>query len=146
MLDSQFRGMKQTLEQPEAQDMSRVKDMLADLNTMLDADARGEHKQADFDHFMDRYGDLFPDSPANLEELVDSLVRRMAAAQRLLDSLTDYQRGELSGLMSAALEDTGLAAEMARLADALRCGGPTWTWTAILVARPDDRPGAAGTR
>ena len=26
---------------------------------------------------MAQYGDMFPDSPQNLEELVDSLVRRM---------------------------------------------------------------------
>ena len=64
---------------------------------------------------MAQYGDFFPDSPQNLEELVDSLVRRMAAAQRLLNSLTDEQRDELAGLMAQALEDAGLAAEMARL-------------------------------
>ncbi len=55
---------------------------------------------------------------------MDSLVRRMSAAQRLLDSLTDSQRDELSGLMSQTLEDAGLAAEMTRLADALRARRP----------------------
>ena len=124
VLDSQFRGMRQTLAEPDPQAMQRVKDMMAALNAMLDADARGEHTQQDFDDFMASYGDLFPDSPANLEELVDALVRRMSAAQRLLDSLTDSQREELSGLMSQALEDAGLAAEMTKLADALRARRP----------------------
>jgi len=120
VLDSQFRGMKDTLAQPDPDAMARVKDMMADLNAMLEADARGEHTQQDFDAFMGKYGDLFPGAPENLEQLVDSLVRRMSAAQRLLNSLTDEQRSELSGLMSQTLEDAGLAAEMARLADALR--------------------------
>jgi uncharacterized protein with von Willebrand factor type A (vWA) domain len=124
VLDSQFRGMKQTLEQPDPEAMQRVKDMMAALNNMLDADARGVHAQQDYDSFMAEYGDLFPDSPANLEELVDSLIRRMSAAQRLLNSLTDDQRGELAGLMSQTLEDAGLAAEMTRLADALRARRP----------------------
>jgi uncharacterized protein with von Willebrand factor type A (vWA) domain len=124
VLDSQFRGMKQSLQQPDPEAMQRVKDMMAALNEMLDADARGTHTQQDFDDFMDQYGDLFPDSPSNLEELVDSLVRRMAAAQRLLSSLTDAQRDELSALMAETLEDAGLAAEMARLADALRTRRP----------------------
>ncbi len=124
VLDSQFRGMKQTLSEPDPGAMQRVKDMMAALNQMLDADARGTHTQQDFDSFMASYGDLFPDAPADLEELVDSLVRRMSAAQRLLDSLTDEQREELAGLMSQALEDAGLAAEMARLADALRARRP----------------------
>jgi uncharacterized protein with von Willebrand factor type A (vWA) domain len=124
VLDSQFRGMKQTLQQPDPEAMQRVKDMMAGLNEMLDADARGTHTQQDFDNFMAQYGDLFPDSPSTLDELVDSLVRRMAAAQRLLSSLTDAQRDELSALMSQTLEDAGLAAEMARLADSLRTRRP----------------------
>ena len=124
VLDSQFRGMRQTLAEPDPEAMQRVKDMMAALNDMLDADARGEHTQQDFDDFMASYGDMFPDAPANLEELVDTLVRRMSAAQRLLDSLTDEQRDELAGLMSEALEDAGLAAEMSRLADALRTRRP----------------------
>jgi uncharacterized protein with von Willebrand factor type A (vWA) domain len=124
VLDSQFRGMKETLQQPDPAAMQRVKDMMAGLNAMLDADARGTHTQQDFDDFMARYGDLFPDQPRDLEQLVDSLVRRMSAAQRLLGSLTDAQRAELSGLMAQTLEDAGLAAEMARLADALRARRP----------------------
>src|SRR6185437_7601779 len=83
VLDSQFKGMKQALENPDPAAMQRVKDMLADLRQMLDADTRGEHRQQDFDDFMGQYGDMFPDNPANLEELVDSLVRRMMAAERL---------------------------------------------------------------
>jgi uncharacterized protein with von Willebrand factor type A (vWA) domain len=124
VLDSQFRGMRQTLANQDPEALQRVKDMMSELTDMLEADARGEHTQQDFDNFMDRYGDMFPDSPANLEELVDSLVRRMAAAQRLLDSLTDEQRDELAGLMAQALEDAGLATEMDRLADALRSRRP----------------------
>jgi uncharacterized protein with von Willebrand factor type A (vWA) domain len=133
VLDSQFRGMKEVLERPDAEAMQRVKDMLADLNGMLEADSRGQHTQADFDRFMDSYRDLFPDDPRNLEELVDSLVRRASAAQRLLDSLTEGQRDELAGLMDQTLQDAGLAAEMARLADLLR------------ARRPDmDMPGGSG--
>ncbi len=124
VLDSQFRGMKQALADPDPAALQRVKDMMSDLTGMLEADARGDHTQRDFDDFMSRYGDMFPDSPGNLEELVDSLVRRMSAAQRLLDSLTDAQRDELAGLMSQALDDAGLAAEMSRLADALRSRRP----------------------
>ena len=124
VLDSQFRGMRQVMQNPDPQAMQRVKDMLADLNEMMAADARGEHTQADFDQFMERYGDMFPDRPQNLEELVDSLISRMAAAERLLRSLSDEQREELAQLMANALEDAGLAAEMARLADALRSRRP----------------------
>jgi uncharacterized protein with von Willebrand factor type A (vWA) domain len=128
VLDSQFRGIKEQMSEPNAEGMQRVKEMLAALTDMIEADARGEHTQEDFDEFMAEYGEFFPDSPANLEQLVDSLVRRMAAAQRLLNSLTDEQREELSGLMAQAMEDAGLAREMARLAEALRARRPDIDW------------------
>ena len=134
VLDSQFRGMKQALQSPEPGAMERVRDMLADLNEMLAADARGEHTPDDFSRFMGKYGDLFPDNPRDLEELVDSLVSRMAAAERLLNSLSDEQRAELADLMAQALDDAGLAAEMSRLADALR------------TRRPDFNPGYGDPR
>ncbi len=124
VLDSQFRGMKDVLQNPDPEAMQRVKDMLADLNGMLDADARGEHTQEDFDAFMAKYGDMFPERPANLEELVDQLARRAMAAQRLMSSLSPEQQDELAGLMQQALGDAGLAAEMARLSDALRARRP----------------------
>jgi uncharacterized protein with von Willebrand factor type A (vWA) domain len=124
VLDSQFRGMKQALQQPDPATMQRVKDMMSDLSAMLEADARGEHRQEDFDEFMGKYGDFFPDNPRNLEELVDSLVRRMAAANRLLESLSPEQRAELAEMMDLAMADAGLAAEMSRLAGALRARRP----------------------
>jgi uncharacterized protein with von Willebrand factor type A (vWA) domain len=134
VLDSQFRGIRQALQNPGQGAIGQIRDMLADLNEMLTADARGEHTQADFDRFMDKYGDFFPDNPRNLEELVDSLISRMAAAERLLSSLSDEQRAELADLMAQTLEDAGLAAEMGRLADALRS------------RRPDFNPGFGDPR
>src|SRR6202451_3249571 len=103
VLDSQFRGMKQAMENPDPEAMQRVKDMLGDLNTMLEADARGEHTQDAFDQFMDNYGDLFPDQPENLEELVDSLMRRMAAAERLVASLSPQPGEEVDKRMGRAV-------------------------------------------
>ncbi len=128
VLDRQFRGLKQALENPDPQALQRLKDMLADLNRMLEADARGEHTQADFDAFMDRYGDLFPDQPTTLDELVDSLARRAAAAERMMNSLTAQQRAELGELMDQALADLDLAVEMGRLGDQLRARRPDLDW------------------
>ena len=128
VLDSQFRGMKDALANASPQDMARVKDMLADLNAMLAADARGEHTQEQFDDFMDSYGYFFPATPKSLDDLVDELARRAAAAARLLDSLTPQQREELANLMATAMADMGLASEMAQLSDALRAKRPDLPW------------------
>ncbi len=129
VLDSSFRGLKAALEHPDPQAMQRIKDMLAALNAMLAADARGEHTQEQFDAFMAEYGDLFPDNPRTLEELVDSLARRAAAAERLLASLRPEQRAELSALMAHALEDLDLANQMQQLQAQLRGRRPDLDWT-----------------
>ncbi|MCU1600572.1 MAG: von Willebrand factor type [Frankiales bacterium] len=127
VLDSQFQGMKQALESASPEDMQAVKDMLADLNGMLEADARGEHTQEQFDDFMDQHGQFFPSQPQNLEELVDELARRAAAAQRLMDSLTPQQRQELGELMDGAM-DMDMQSQMSQLGDALRSARPDLQW------------------
>ncbi len=142
VLDTQFRGMKQALENPDPAAMQRIKDMLGDLNAMLDADARGEHTQEQFDEFMGKYGDMFPDNPENLEELIDSLARRAAAAERMMQSLSPEQRAELSALMQTALEDMDLAREMQQLGDALRTRRPDLDWRSRERMTGDEPLGA----
>ena len=127
VLDAQFKGMKDALESASPEQMQAVKDMLADLNAMLAADARGEHTQADFGSFMDKHGSFFPSNPSSLEELVDELARRAAAAQRLMDSLTPAQRQELSELMEQAM-DMDMQSQMSQLTDALRQARPDLQW------------------
>jgi uncharacterized protein with von Willebrand factor type A (vWA) domain len=128
VLDAQFAGMRDALQNAGPQDMARIKEMMQALNEMLDADARGQHTQEQFNEFMQQYGDFFPDQPQDLAELVDSLARRAAAAQRLMNSLTPDQQAELAGLMQQALGDSGLAGEMARLQDSLRAARPDLPW------------------
>ncbi len=63
VLDSQFQGMKDALQNACPEDLQAVKDMLADLNAMLTADAQGTHTQEQFDDFMAKHGDFFPSQP-----------------------------------------------------------------------------------
>jgi uncharacterized protein with von Willebrand factor type A (vWA) domain len=123
-LDAQFAGMKQALSAPDSAAMDAVKDMLADLNSLLAAHARGDDTTDQFRQFMDKHGDLFPDKPENVDELIDSLARRQAAADRMLASLSPAQREQLAQLMSEALSDPDLASQMAQLSDNLRALRP----------------------
>ena len=120
VLDAQFAGMKQALQSPDPEAMQRVKDMLADLNALLAAHARNEDTTDAFRDFMAQHGEFFPEQPASVEELIDALARRQAAAQRMLASLSPEQREQLGQLMSQALGDADLAAQMAQLSDNLR--------------------------
>ncbi|HEX2025220.1 MAG TPA: hypothetical protein VHH92_02375, partial [Actinomycetota bacterium] len=111
MLDATFRSLARGLRDASPEQLRRVKDMLADLNAMIEAKERGEHTQEDFDAFMERHGDLFPDRPGTLDELLESLARRMAAMSRLLASLPPDRRRELEELARQVLGDLDLAFE-----------------------------------
>jgi uncharacterized protein with von Willebrand factor type A (vWA) domain len=129
VLDAQFNGMKQALQNQTPEQLAHVREMMAALNEMLEADARGEHTQADFEKFMESYGEMFPGNPSNLAELVDELARNAAAASRLMNSLRPEQRDELANLMSGAFGDSGLQQEMSRLSDSLRRARPDLDWS-----------------
>jgi uncharacterized protein with von Willebrand factor type A (vWA) domain len=124
VLDAQFAGMKQALSGADPEAMNRVKDMLADLNDLLSAHARGEDTDDRFRQFMDRHGEFFPEDPQTVDDLIDALARRQAAAQRLMQSLSREQREQLAQLMSDALSDPDLASQMAQLSDNLRALRP----------------------
>jgi uncharacterized protein with von Willebrand factor type A (vWA) domain len=128
VLDAQFQGMRDALAGASPEELQRIRDMVADLNAMLEADARGEDTQRQFEEFMDRYGDMFPENPRSLEELVDALARRAAAASRLAASLTPEQRAELAALTESVLGDLGLQYELNRLGRALRSHRPDLPW------------------
>src|SRR6185312_9308046 len=101
MLDQRFAGMKEALEGATDEDRQRVNDMLNDLNDLLDKHSKGQDSQQDFQDFMDKHGEFFPENPQNVEELLDSLAKRAAAAQRFRNSLSPDQRAELDALLQA---------------------------------------------
>jgi uncharacterized protein with von Willebrand factor type A (vWA) domain len=132
VLDQRFAGLRDALQgadpavDPEAN--RRLREMLADLNSLLASHARGEDTQDQFAEFMRRHGDFFPEKPSTVDELVDQLARQAAAAERLMRSLTPQQQEELSRLMAQALGDGQLASELAALTDNLRALRPDLGW------------------
>jgi uncharacterized protein with von Willebrand factor type A (vWA) domain len=119
VLDAQFEGLRDALSDPDPAAMQRIRDMMADLNALLAAHARGEDTTEQFDEFMQRHGDLFPEQPRDTDDLIDLLARRQSAAQRMMASLSSAQRDELSRLMSEALDDPDLESQLAQLQDNL---------------------------
>ncbi|WP_435277958.1 VWA domain-containing protein [Rhodococcus yananensis] len=129
MLDQRFAGMKQALEGATDEDRQRISDMLSDLNDLLDKHARGDDTAADFERFMDEHGDFFPENPRTVEELLDSLAQRAAAAQRLRNSLSQEQRDELDALAQQAFGSPSLMQQLDRLDGHLRSARPGEDWS-----------------
>ncbi|MCD4536394.1 VWA domain-containing protein [Nocardioides sp. cx-169] len=128
MLDQRFAGMKQALENATDEDRAAVNEMLQDLNGLLEKHHRGEDTTADFDEFMDKHGDFFPESPQNIDELLDALAQRAAAAQRLRNSMTQEQRDELDALAAQAFGSPELMQSLAQLDANLQSLRPGEDW------------------
>ncbi|CAN5259023.1 VWA domain-containing protein [soil metagenome] len=129
LLDQRFSGMKQALEGATDSDREAVNEMLADLNSLLEKRRLGEDTEQDFADFMDKHGEFFPEQPQDLDELLDVLARRSAAAQRMLNSMSPEQRQELMELSAQAFGGPGLMDQLSRLDDNLQSLRPGEDWT-----------------
>jgi uncharacterized protein with von Willebrand factor type A (vWA) domain len=126
LTQSYFNQMAGAMSNVSPEQMQRMKDMMAELNQMLEQRQRGE--EADFDGFMERYGDFFPENPRNLDELLEVMAQRMAAMQALLNSMTPEQRAQLQGLAEQLLEDMDLRWQVDQLSSNLQSMFPDLGW------------------
>jgi uncharacterized protein with von Willebrand factor type A (vWA) domain len=133
LLDQRFAGMKQALESATDEDRAAINEMLADLNDLLSQHAQGTDTPEDFDRFMEKHGDFFtePDGgrPHNVDELIDALARRAAAAQRMLNSMSAEQRAELMALSQQAFGSPELMQQLAQLDANLQALRPGEDWS-----------------
>ena len=129
VLDQRFAGMKQALEGATDEDRAAVAEMLQDLNELLDKHRRGEDTDADFQEFMAKHGQFFPENPQSVEELIDALAQRAAAAQRLLQSMSAEQREELMQLSAQAFGSPELMAQLGQLDANLQALRPGEDWS-----------------
>ena len=138
MLDQRFAGMKQALENATDEDRQRVNDMLDDLNDLLDKHAKDADTKQDFDDFMAKHGEFFPENPRNIDELLDALAKRAAAAQRFRNSLSESQRAELDALAQQAFGSPSLMNALNRLDSHLQAARPGEDWDGSQKFSGDD--------
>jgi uncharacterized protein with von Willebrand factor type A (vWA) domain len=129
LMESRFQGMKQALQNVSEEDVERIRRMMADLNDLLLAHLRGDDTEERFAEFMREHGEFFPENPSTVEELIDALAARAAAAQRMLNSMSAEQRAELAELMGNAFGNPGVVEQIATLDANLRALRPGEDWT-----------------
>jgi pentatricopeptide repeat protein len=129
LLDQRFAGMKNALENATDEDRAAINEMLTDLNELLEKHQRGEDTQQDFDEFMAKHGEHFPENPQNIDELLDAMARRAAAAQRMLNSMSAEQRAELMQLSQQAFGSPALMDSLSRLDANLQSLRPGEDWS-----------------
>lgn len=128
LLDQRFAGMKDALENATDEDRAAVNEMLDDLNGLLEKRQQGVDTQEDFESFMDRHGAFFPEDPQSLDELLDAMAQRAAAAQRMLNSMSPEQRQELMELSAQAFGSPQLMESLSRLDGNLQALRPGEDW------------------
>lgn len=128
MLDQQFSGMKQALEGATEEDKQAIADMLRDLNELLSKHHTGKDTPSDFADFMAKHGEHFPENPKDINELIDILAVRSAAAQRMLNSMSEEQRQELMNLSAQAFGSAELQSLLGDLAGNLQGLRPELNW------------------
>jgi uncharacterized protein with von Willebrand factor type A (vWA) domain len=126
LANQMFQQMSEGMQNLSPEDMARMKDMLAELNQMLEQRANGE--EPDFEQFMEKFGDFFPENPQSLDELLEHMAQRMAAMQAMLNSMTPEQRAQLQQLSDQLLEDMDLRWQMDQLGQNLQNAFPQAGW------------------
>lgn len=126
LMQQQLDQMAEGVNDMSPEDMQRMKDMLSELNNMLEQRANGV--EPDFEKFMEDYGDFFPENPQTLDELLEVMAQRMAQAQQMMNSMTPEQRQQLQELSNQLMEDMDLNFQMQQLADNLREQFPQMGW------------------
>lgn len=129
LLDQRFAGMKEALENATDEDRQAVSEMLQDLNQLLDAHRRGEDTEQMMKDFMAKHGQFFPENPETVEELIDALAERAAAAQRMMRSMSQEQRDELMELSAQAFGSPNLMSQLGQLDANLQALRPGEDWS-----------------
>ena len=113
MLQPFLSDLQKALGNMSPQDLERMRDMMRDLNRMLQDRADG--REPDFEAFKQKWGDHFPGAQ-NFDQLLDQIARQAGQMQSLLASMSPGQRGQLQDMMqSLFMKDERLEAELRQL-------------------------------
>jgi len=124
ILQNYFQGLKEGVQRVTPEELTGVRDMVRDLNQLLEKHAEGTDTQADFESFMTQHGQFFPPGIENIDQLIDHLHRQASQMASLLASMSPKMRAELETMMDELLRDDRLRWDMARLAGNLQALRP----------------------
>ena len=136
-----FDQMSEALSNPDPEQLEHMRQAFDALNRMVEQREAGEEIDPGFESFMEQFGDLFPGDPQNLDELLEQLAARMAAAQAMWNSMSPEQRAQLQGLAESLLEDMDLRWQVDRLSQNLQRAFPEAGWENRFRFRGDDPMG-----
>ncbi len=118
VVDTYFKQMSEQMGQMSKQDISALREMAKDLNSLVRQKLEGVPEaqlQHNYEDFLKKWGAMFPDAPATFDEFLAQLAAQMARMDSLMQSLSPEMRHQLEELMSATFGDPDLQAQLAEL-------------------------------
>jgi len=106
------------MQQMSQQDVAALREMVSDLNNLVRQRLEGVPEaqlQHNYEQFLRKWGQLFPNAPGTFDEFLEQLARQMARMDSLMQSLSPEMRRQLQDLASATFGDPELQAQLAEL-------------------------------
>ena len=118
VVDTYFKQMTQQMQSMSQQDVAALREMVTDLNNLVRQRLEGVPEaqlQHNYEQFLQKWGQLFPDAPATFDEFLEQLARQMARMDSLMQSLSPEMRRQLGELAAATFGDAELQAQLSEL-------------------------------
>jgi uncharacterized protein with von Willebrand factor type A (vWA) domain len=119
IMQNYFRGLQQSLQSMTPEAMRQIQQMVRDLNDLMEKHRRGEDSEDDFQDFMKKWGQFFPEGIENVEQLAEHMQHQISQMESLLNSMTPEMRQQLEDMVNALFQDAEFQQEMSRLANNL---------------------------
>ncbi|MSQ32108.1 MAG: VWA domain-containing protein [Dehalococcoidia bacterium] len=116
--ESYFKNMSSKLKDMKPQDLGSLKNMLNDLNSMLEDVINAKNPGSK--PFLEKWGEFFSqNAPKDLDELVDQISNQIGQVQSILESMQPEQREHLQGLMNSIFGDDEFQMALERMSSML---------------------------
>jgi uncharacterized protein with von Willebrand factor type A (vWA) domain len=118
VVNTYFKQMSEQMGQMSQQDVSALREMARDLNSLVRQKLEGvpdAQLQHNYEDFLKKWGSMFPEAPATFDEFLAQLAAQMARMDSLMQSLSPEQRHQLEEMISATFGDPDLQAQLAEL-------------------------------
>ncbi|MDQ2960753.1 MAG: VWA domain-containing protein [Candidatus Dormibacteraeota bacterium] len=128
VVDAHFSEMTQQMQAMSKQDVGELRAMAKDLNRLVREKLESvpdAQRQSTYQAFLKRWGHLFPNAPATVDQFLDEITRQMARMDSLMRSLSPEMRSQLSEMIDAVFgDDAELQAQLAELGAGLEMLSP----------------------
>ena len=118
VVNTYFKQMSEQMGQMSQQDVSALREMARDLNSLVRQKLEGVPEaqlQHNYEDFLKKWGAMFPEAPATFDEFLAQLAAQMERMDSLMQIALAGDAAQLEEMISATFADPDLQAQLAEL-------------------------------